>query len=97
MCVCVCCVCVCVCVCIVCVCVCVCVCGQTHTQILTDSVDLRKAYDSVNRESLWRILQHSYRLPPKLLSIIQALHEDSNAAVRAYGKISDNFPVTNGV
>ncbi|MDA8001968.1 MAG: reverse transcriptase domain-containing protein [Alphaproteobacteria bacterium] len=70
---------------------------EYHHPLYACFIDLRKAYDSVNRESLWRILQHSYRLPPKLLSIIQALHEDSNAAVRAYGKISDKFPVTSGV
>ena len=60
-------------------------------------IDLKKAYDLVNRDSLWRILQYSYRLPPKLLSIIRALYEDSNAAVRAYRKVSDKFPVTSGV
>ena len=32
-------------------------------------IDLKKAYDSVNRDSLWRIPQYSYCLPPKLLSI----------------------------
>ena len=60
-------------------------------------IDLKKAYDLVNRDSLWHILQYSYCLPPKLLSIIRALHEDSNAAVRAYEKVSDTFPVTSGV
>ena len=60
-------------------------------------IDLKKAYDSVHRESLWRILQHSYCLPPKLLSIMRALHEDSTAAVRAYGKLSDKFSVTSGI
>ena len=33
----------------------------------------------------------------KLLTIIQALHEDSTAVVRAYGKTSDKFPVSCGV
>jgi hypothetical protein len=36
-------------------------------------------------------------LPEKLLSIIRALHEDSTAAVRLYGKTSEKFPVTCGV
>ena len=51
----------------------------------------------MHRDSLWRILQHSYQLPEKLLTIIQALHEDSTAAVRDYGKTSSNFSVTCGV
>ena len=46
--------------------------------------DLKKAYDSVNRNTLWTVLQHSYNLPPKLLAIIRALHKDSTAAVRVY-------------
>ena len=70
---------------------------EYHHPLYACFIDLRKAYNSVNRESLWHILQHSYRPPPNLLSIIQALHEDSNAAVRAYGKISDKFLITSGV
>ena len=60
-------------------------------------IDLKKAYDSVHRDSLWQILQHSYCLPAKLLSIIRELHIDSTATVRAYGKTSNTFPITSGV
>ena len=60
-------------------------------------VDLRKAYDSVNRSILWSVLQHCYHLPPKLLTIIKALHENTSAAVRSYGKTSEQFPVSVGV
>ena len=70
---------------------------EYHQPIYACFNDLKKAYDSVHRESLWRILQHSYCLPPKLLSIMRALHEDSTAAVRAYGKLSDKFCVTSGI
>ena len=70
---------------------------EYHQPINACFIDLKKAYDSVHRESLWRILQHSYCLPLKLLSIMRALHEDSTAAVRAYGKLPDKFSVTSGV
>ena len=70
---------------------------EYHQPIYACFIDLKKAYDSVHRESLWHILQHSYCLPPKLLSIMRALHEDSTAAVRAYGKLSDKFSVTSGI
>ena len=70
---------------------------EYHRPIYACFIDLRKAYDSVHRDSLWSILQHFYHLPEKLLSIIRALHENSTAAVRTYGKISDKFPVTCGV
>ena len=70
---------------------------EYHQPIYVCFIDLRRAYNSVHRDSFWRILQHSYQLPEKLLTIMQALHEDSTAAVRAYGKTSDKFPVTCGV
>ena len=60
-------------------------------------IDLRKAYDSVNREALWNVLQHSYQLPDKLVSIIRTIHENSITAVRAYGRTSEEFSVTSGV
>ena len=44
-------------------------------------IDLRKAYDSVNREAHWNVLQHSYELSDKLVSIIRTIHENSIAAV----------------
>jgi hypothetical protein len=60
-------------------------------------VDLRKAYDSVNREALSKVLQVSFNLPTKLISIIRTFHKNSTAAVRAYGKRSAEFDVTSGV
>ena len=68
-----------------------------HRPLYTCFVDLRKAYDTVNREALWSILQSSYRIPAKLISVIQAVHADSRAAVRAYGKVSEGFDVSCGV
>ena len=56
---------------------------EYHQPIYACFIDLKKAYDSVHRESLWCILQHSYCLPPKLLPIMRALHEDSAAAAAA--------------
>ena len=60
-------------------------------------IDLKKAYDSVDRPALWEVLQCTYGLPPKLISIIQSFHDNSSAAVRAYGKVSKEFEVTSGV
>ena len=60
-------------------------------------IDLKKAYDSVNRDSLWRILQHNYQLPEKLISIIHILHVDSFAAIRAYRQTSERFPITSDI
>ena len=60
-------------------------------------INLRKAYDSVNRAVLWNILQRAYSIPVKLINIIQALHNNTRASIRAYGKNSPEFDVGIGV
>ena len=70
---------------------------EYHCPLYICFVDLRKAYDSINRAALWSVLQYCYHLPSKLLKIIEALHSNTSAAVRKYGKISDHFPVSSGV
>ena len=70
---------------------------EFHKPIYICFIDLRKAYDSVSCISLWTVLQRSYSIPTKLISIIRALHEHSVAAIRCYGKTSDEFAFTSGV
>ena len=70
---------------------------EYHHPLYICFVDLRKAYDSVSRTTLWSILEHCYHLPPKLLTVIKALHDNTSAAVRSYGKTSEMFPVSVGV
>ena len=59
-------------------------------------VDLCKAFDSVNRDALWRILGLG-GVPPKLIDLISELHSGTESAVRCGGTISDLFPVVTGV
>ena len=70
---------------------------EFHKPIYICFIDLRKAYDSVNLNFLWTLLRCSYGIPTKLVSIIHALHEHSVAAIRCYGKTSDEFVITIGV
>ena len=59
-------------------------------------VDLRQAYDSIPRTSLWSILS-KLGVPPKMLKVIQSLHEGMSAAMRVSTASSDSFPVNNGL
>ena len=59
-------------------------------------VDLRKAFDSVDRGSLWRVLELR-GIPPRLVRLISALYTDTSSVVRCGGGISDSFPVNSGV
>jgi len=70
---------------------------EYHRPLHICFVDLRKAYDSVDRHTLWLVLQHCYYLPLKLLTIIKALQDHTSATVRSYGEISDPFSVSVGV
>ena len=71
--------------------------SEYHRPLHVCFIDLQKAYDSVNREALWTLLQSPYGLPAKLVSVIKALHAGSTAAVRAYRKVSEGFYVMCGV
>lgn len=44
-------------------------------------VDLKKAYDSINRAALWRILG-KYRIAPKLIALLKDLHENNQMSVK---------------
>ena len=60
-------------------------------------VDLSKAYDSVNREALWQVLERRYHIPQAILRLLKALHRGNHGVVRAYGQLSSDFAINNGV
>ena len=43
-------------------------------------IDYEKAFDSVHRETLWRIMS-TYRIPSKLVRMIHAMYKGSKCAV----------------
>lgn len=43
--------------------------------------DLRKAFDSVPRDAMWRVLG-AYSVPPLLVEVLSDLHTGAQAAVR---------------
>ena len=49
-------------------------------------VDLRKAYDSVPRAAMWRVLER-YGIPPTMASLIRLFHEDMTAQLRVQGEV----------
>ena len=59
-------------------------------------MDLTKAFDTVSREGLWRILG-KLGCPPRFLSILQQLHIGQKGQVKHNGEFSDSFPIENGV
>jgi hypothetical protein len=59
-------------------------------------VDLRKAYDSIHRDALWRILR-AYGVDDKLVELLMDLHTGTQAAVKLAGNVSDWFEIECGV
>ena len=59
-------------------------------------IDLEKAYNSVNRESLWQVLK-MYDLGGKLLNGIKSMHVNSLARVRVKESESECFRIHSGV
>ena len=57
-------------------------------------VDFEKAFDSVHRESLWKMME-SYGIPCKIIHMAQMLYEDSECAVLDEGEESEWFKVKN--
>ena len=60
------------------------------------SGDFKKAFDSVHRESLWKIME-SYGIPRKIIHMVQMLYKDSECAELDEGEESEWFKVKTGV
>ena len=59
-------------------------------------VDQEMAFDRVNRDKLWKVLEQ-YGAMGQLLDNIRAIYANSKSAVRTASGTSDWFPVTSGV
>ena len=59
-------------------------------------VDFEKAFDSVHRNSLRRIMR-AIGIPDKLIGLVKALYDGFTCAVIDEGEITERFPVVTGV
>ena len=71
-------------------------CQEQNADLYSTYVDLTKAFDTVSRDGLWRIIA-KYGYPQKFITIVQQLHDGMFARVQDNGEISQPFPVSNGV
>ena len=59
-------------------------------------IDFKKAYDSVRREVLYKILIE-FGIPMKLVSLIKMSLTETYTRVRVGNNVSDRFPIRNGL
>ena len=64
--------------------------------IIITFVDFCKAFDSINRATMWKILSH-YGVPDKLIKAIKCLYDNSTSCVRVDNRLSEPFNTSTGV
>ena len=70
-------------------------CQEQNVDLYTTFVDLTKAFDTVSREGLWKIMA-KFGCPTKFIAMVRQFH-GMLERVQNDGEFSDPFPVTNGV
>ena len=71
-------------------------CQEQNVDLYSTYVDLTKAFDTVSREGLLRIMA-KYGCPPKFITIVHLLHDGMMTRVQDNGNSSEPFLVSNGV
>ena len=69
---------------------------EQHQDLYMTFVDLAKAFDTVSREGLWKIMS-KFGCPERFVKIVRQFHDGMMARVLDDGNASDPFPVTNEV
>nr|VZI45681.1 unnamed protein product [Spirometra erinaceieuropaei] len=69
---------------------------EMRTHLYSTFVDLTKAFDTVNREALWKIMQ-KFGCPERFTQVMRQQHDGMMARVTDNGAVSEAFAVTNGV
>ena len=55
-------------------------------------IDYEKAFDSVDRETIWKLLRHC-GVPKKIISLIQCTFQDMSCRIAHAGQLSESFEV----
>lgn len=71
-------------------------CREKEIALYLAFLDITKAYDSVDRETMWKILE-IIGFPTKILSIFKLLYGEASCKIRWNGKFSQAFTLTQGL
>jgi len=70
--------------------------NEWQSSLYVHFIDFEKAFDSIHRESLWKIMK-SYGIPDKLIAVVKALYKDFECAVIDDNEKTEWFPIKTGV
>ena len=71
-------------------------CREKNMGLYAAFVDLTKAFDTVSRDGLWKILAR-LGYSHKFLTTLRQLYKGQQGQVKYNGSLSGSFPISNGV
>ncbi|KAL0188422.1 hypothetical protein M9458_015521, partial [Cirrhinus mrigala] len=69
---------------------------ECNSPFYINFIDYEKAFDSVDRQTLWKLFRH-YGVPKKFISLIKCTYQDMTCRVAHAGQMPDSFKVRTGV
>lgn len=69
---------------------------EWNSTLYINFIDFEKAFESVDREILWKLLRH-YGVPDKIISLIRCTYKDLSCRIAHGGQLSESFEVKTGV
>ena len=61
---------------------------EWNSPLYINFIDYEKAFDSVDRETMWKLLRH-YGVPEKIISLIQCTFQDMSCRIAHAGQLSE--------
>ena len=71
-------------------------CNEWNTSLYINFIDFEKAFDSVHRESLWKIMA-AYGIPSKLINMVKIFYSGFTCSVAHNGQLTERFEIKTGV
>ncbi|KAK2174671.1 hypothetical protein NP493_781g00020 [Ridgeia piscesae] len=69
---------------------------EWNSSLYINFVDYEKAFDNINRDTLWKLLRH-YGITEKLVKVIKSSYEGTGCRVIHGGQLTNHFEVKTGV
>ena len=69
---------------------------EWNSPLCINFIDYEKAFDSIDRETMWKLLRH-YGVPKKIISFIRCTFQDMSCKIAHAGQLSESFEVKTGV